>query len=49
VDVWRCGDTSNVKRILLGGSYVGAVAAGAVASAQLWVHAFTTNEGAAVR
>src|SRR2546423_9203681 len=49
VDVWRCRDTSDVKRILLGGSYAGAVAAGAVASAQLWLHAFTTDERSAAR
>src|SRR5207244_10878977 len=38
-----------MRRILLGGSYVGAVAAGAVASAQLWLHAFTVDERSAAR
>src|SRR2546427_8789564 len=38
-----------MKRILLGGSYVGALAAGSVASAQLWMHAFTVDEPAAIR
>src|SRR5437867_12583292 len=49
VDVWGSGDTSDVKRILLGGSYAGAVAAGGVASAQLWLHAFTVDERSATR
>jgi hypothetical protein len=38
-----------MRRILIGGSYVGAVAAGAVASAQLWMHALSTDESAAIR
>ena len=38
-----------MRRILIGGSYVGAVAAGAVASAQLWIHAFTVDERSAIR
>src|SRR2546428_10296623 len=38
-----------MKRILIGGSYVGALAAGAVASAQLWMHAFTVDEPSAIR
>jgi hypothetical protein len=38
-----------MRRILIGGSYVGAVAAGAVASAQLWMHAFTTDDRSAIR
>src|SRR6185312_772332 len=38
-----------MRRILIGGSYVGAVAAGAVASAQLWIHALSTDESAAIR
>ena len=47
MDVWGSRDTSDVKRILLGGSYAGVVAAGAVASAQLWLHAFTVDERSA--
>ena len=39
-----------MRRILIGGSYVGAIAAGAVASAQLWMHALTVDErSAAIR
>src|SRR6187399_3328251 len=38
-----------MRRILIGGSYVGAVAAGAVASAQLWMNALSTDESAAIR
>jgi hypothetical protein len=38
-----------MRRILIGGSYVGAVAAGAVASAQLWMQALSTDETAAIR
>jgi hypothetical protein len=38
-----------MRRILIGGSYVGAVAAGAVASAQLWMHALSTDESSAIR
>ena len=49
MDVWGSGDTSDVKRILLGGSYAGVVAAGAVASAQLWLHAFNVDERSATR
>jgi hypothetical protein len=35
--------------MLIGGSYVGAIAAGVVVSAQLWLHALSTDERAAIR
>jgi hypothetical protein len=38
-----------MRRILIGGSYVGAVAAGAVASAQLWMHSLSPDESSAIR
>src|SRR2546425_2998131 len=38
-----------MRRFLIGGSYLGAVAAGGVASAQLWLHAFSTDERSAIR
>src|SRR5437867_9548877 len=38
-----------MRRILVGGSYVGAVAAGAVASAQLWLQALSVDERSAIR
>src|SRR6266545_1985965 len=38
-----------MRRILIGGSYVGALAAGAVASVQLWMQALTVDERSAIR
>src|SRR5260370_1193807 len=38
-----------MRRFLIGGSYLGAVAAGGVASAQLWLPAFSTDEPSAIR
>src|SRR5256885_7431781 len=38
-----------MRRFLIGGSYLGALAAGGVASAQLWLHAFSTDERSAIR
>src|SRR6266576_2318162 len=38
-----------MRRIFLGGSYVGAVTAGAVASAQLWMQALSVDERSAIR
>src|SRR6266567_3848380 len=38
-----------MRRILIGGSYVGAIAAGAVASAQLWMQALGVDEQSAIR
>src|SRR4029079_1466919 len=47
--VWRYGNTSRVRRVLLGGGYLGAVVAGGVASAQLWMHALNVDEHSSVR
>src|SRR6266550_1368063 len=38
-----------MRRIFLGGSYVGAVTAGAVAPAQLWMQALSVDERSAIR